>query len=559
MNNVDESYQNIENEIRISKMGYKFELHAEKWQLDNTFTLNWAQYDDLKLDKSLMEGCRKTLAVFSSEMSAKYVRNIFNFFKILVRFSETKLLTVVSVQNYLATLDKESEYKLGYIKAFLLDWHYRGNKGVSNEVARFLNSVKLKGNVKGKAVSKSCPHSGAYNMNEQQAILEWSVNAFINNKLSLEEYTWLLLHMYLGFRPIQFRALAVGDLVIHTHDNFQSYSLKRSEAKQRDAGFREIQTEIDVDEDLALLILNQSNSSIAFIESHFGEKLSTDLIKSIPIFLNRKNITKIRSIDEFIVTQKNTPDFVYMDGNSAFELMNYISSKNQARTERLNGEYIHLSSRRFRYTLGTNARRKGLNEYQIAKILGHSDIQNVKVYVENTNEVVDLIDEAMTTVLAPLAQAFAGTLIENEREAIQANDPRSRIKASNGSGVGNCGEFGFCASGGRQCYLCTKFQPWIHGQHEKVLQSVNNERESLRKRGASDFVIQSTDRVVLAITQVIQLCNKKKGHCGISFKRFKDLSGQTLSNNLGWLRFETKIHVVDIFISPYKILFTFDK
>lgn len=508
----DEGLPYKNGDIRLSKMGYKFDTNGEKWQLDNTFTLNWSLYDELNLEKPLLEGCRKTLAVFSAEMSANYVRNIFHYFKSLMLASDSKLLTVATIQNYLASLNKESEYKLGYLRAFILDWHYRGNEGVSDDVVNFLNSIKLKGNLKGKAVSKSCPHSGAYNMNEQQAILEWSVNAFMDNKLNLEEYTWLLLNMYLGFRPIQFRAIAAGDLIKKTKNNIESYSLNRPEAKQRDANFREIQTEIPIDEDLALLIQNQANASVKYIENHFNEKLTSDLVNIVPVFLNKNNIQKLNSISDFINAQQNTPDFIFMNGISADVLMGGISSKCQAKTERLDGEYIHLTSRRFRYTLGTNARRRGLSQYEIAKILGHSDIQNVKVYVENTSENVDLIDEAMTSVLAPLAQAFAGTLIDSEKDAIRANDPRSRIKSLNGSGLGNCGEFGFCASGGRQCYTCTKFQPWIHGQHKKVLQSVNEERKSLRERGASEFVIQSTDRLVLAITQVIQLCEKAKGN-----------------------------------------------
>ncbi len=130
-----------------------------------------------------------------------------------------------------------------------------------------------------------------------------------------------------------------------------------------------------------------------------------------------------------------------------------------ARTERLEGEFIKLTSRRFRYTLGTNAFRRGLGAYHIAEILGHKDIQNVKVYTENTHEVVDLIDEAMAPVLAPLAQAFAGTLIESERDAIRANDPRSRIKAGDGSGVGNCGEFGFAPQEAVSAIYVQNFNP----------------------------------------------------------------------------------------------------
>lgn len=513
MNMIDQNLSYQQHDIRISKMGYEFDLYSSSWRLDNTNVINWSQIDELGLENSTVNGMRKALAVFASELSAHYTINCFNWFKKILETSETTTLTVAAIQNYLGGLDKENEYKLGAVKAFILDWHEKGFTGVSDEVAKYLSQLKLRGNLKGKAVSKGCPHSGAYNMLEQQAILEWAVNAFEELTLSLEEYCWLLANMYLGSRSIELRNITRGDLVsLKSPDNIESYKLKKVLAKKRNASFREIAEEIEIDEDLALLLLNQANSSIKYIEHHFKEGLPKEVIDKMPIFIEKVALGNLKTLSELLAVSEKMPDYIFINGQTSKNMMSKISQKCQARTVRLNGEFIHLTSRRFRYTIATNARRRGLNQYQIAKILGHTDIQNVKVYVENTNEVVDLIDESMSSVLAPLAQAFAGTLIDSEKDAIRANDPRSRIKSSSGSSLGNCGEFGFCASGGRQCYTCAKFQPWIHGQHEKVLQSVLDERNSLRDRGASVFVIQSTDRVVLAITQVIQLCIKAKGN-----------------------------------------------
>lgn len=501
----------VEHDLRITKMGYEFDLYSHKWKLDNSNVINWSLIDDLGLDSSTVIGMRKALAVFASELSAYYTINCFNWFKKILETTGATSLTVAVIQNYLGSLDKENEYKLGAVKAFILDWHEKGFTGVSDEVAKYLSQLKLRGNIKGKAVSKSCPHSGAYNMLEQQAILEWAVNAFEDHTLSLEEYCWLLANMYLGSRAIELRYITKGDLILlKTSDNIELYKLKKVLAKKRNASFREITEEIEIDEDLALLLLNQANSSIKYIEKHFKQSIPKEATDKIPVFIEKSALVNFEKLTELFDVFKSKPDYIFINDLTSKNMMSRISQKCEARTERLDGEFIQLNSRRFRYTIGTNARRRRLNEYQIAKILGHSDIQNVKAYVENTHEVVDQINEAMNTVLAPLAQAFAGTLIDSERDAIRANDPRSRIKTLGGSSLGNCGEFGFCASGGRQCYTCTKFQPWIHGQHEKVLQSVLEERKSLRDRGASEFVIQSTDRVVLAITQVIQMCEEVK-------------------------------------------------
>jgi len=112
--------------------------------------------------------------------------------------------------------------------------------------------------------------------------------------------------------------------------------------------------------------------------------------------------------------------------------------------------------------------------------------------------------------LTPLAQAFSGTLIDSEKEAARANDPRSRINNNNGNPVGNCGKFGFCANGAVHCYTCNKFQPWLNAPHTEILTSVITERDRKRKMGASEFVLQGHNRSINAIKVVIEKCNARK-------------------------------------------------
>jgi integrase len=506
---VKESYH--QTKLLKSKFGYEFNLFAGMWTLDGSNSINWKRYDELNLNQEVMTGIRQTLAVFAMEMSASYTYIVFQNIKTMLKTTNSRVINLATIQNYLSTLTKDKEYKLGALRAFILDWDERGFPGLEKDVAPYIDSLRLSGMGKGKAVSKGCPHTGAYSMQEQQSILTWAVNAFDNDTLNLKEYAWLLANMYLGSRAVQIRSSTFGDLQFYkSSDGVDNFKLVRVEGKQRSSGFREAVEEIDIDEDLALLLHNQSQASIRYVESHFGESVPLNFLHRIPIFLSFDAVRSFRTLHECLQSMDITHDYLFMRKDEAFSLMERVSRKCEARTTRLNGEYICLRNRRFRYTVGTNARRRGLGAHHIAKILGHKDIQNVKVYVENTSEALDIIDEAMTSVLAPLAQAFAGTLIGSERDAIRANDPRSRIKSNDGSGVGSCGEFGFCASGGRQCYLCSKFQPWVHGQHQKVLDSVLTEREDLRRRGASEFVIQSTDRLLLAIEQVVQLCDVAK-------------------------------------------------
>jgi len=125
------------------------------------------------------------------------------------------------------------------------------------------------------------------------------------------------------------------------------------------------------------------------------------------------------------------------------------------------------------------------------------------------------IDEIMSPVLAPLAQAFAGKLIASERDALRANDPHSRVRNEKSNIVGNCGTHAFCASGFRACYTCLNFQAWRDAPHEEVLEELLVERKRQEDWGVSPNVIQSTDLLVLAVQQVILMCNQAKSVDGV--------------------------------------------
>lgn len=499
----------IESSLRTCKMGYEFEVNDATWKLDTSVKLNWKLLP-VNVEREFLASYKEHMADYACELSASTCSIIFQEILAMLRNTGGVNLKLSTVQNYLSTLDSNSEYKLGSIRAFLLNWHDKGLAGVEPELARWLEQIKLKGMMKGVPVAKGCPFTGAYSSQEQQAILFWGVNAFFDDQLSLRDYTWLLLNVYLGSRPTQFCQFKACDLVKKTKGDTTEYILKVPQAKKHGStNFREVMKVSNIDEDLALLFSNQANQTLEVIENQLG-KLPEELKAQMPVFMFPKAIKSLGSQHELVQIMNKTPDAIHLPRRSATKILFQISNKCSATSERLNGEFIHLTARRFRYTIGTNSARRGLSAFSIAKILGHDDIQNVKVYTENVKELTEEINEALAPVLAPLAQAFAGTLITDEADAIRANDPRSRIRNQKGDGVGNCGSYGFCAKGGRACYTCVKFQPWATGRHQVILDDLYIERKRLRDKGASKFVIQSTDRLVLAITEVIQLCNKVK-------------------------------------------------
>jgi hypothetical protein len=54
------------------------------------------------------------------------------------------------------------------------------------------------------------------------------------------------------------------------------------------------------------------------------------------------------------------------------------------------------------------------------------------------------------------------------------------------------------------------FQPWRDAPHQEVLDVVIEERSRQVSLGISSSVIQATDRLLLAVQQVVLLCNEAK-------------------------------------------------
>ena len=177
---------------------------------------------------------------------------------------------------------------------------------------------------------------------------------------------------------------------------------------------------------------------------------------------------------------------------------------------------LRLTARRLRYTFATRLVAEGASPVELAQALDHSDLQHVLVYFNNRSDMVVSLNKAYALRLAPYAQLLMGMLIKNETEALRGNDPASRVhfadpreKKKKLQTVGSCGSFGFCGLFAHiACYTCFKFQPWLEGPHEKVLDVLLKEREDLLKRGADLKIVVANDLPILAVALVVLRCRE---------------------------------------------------
>jgi hypothetical protein len=505
----------LKSDIRTSKNNYEFDVYQDVWKLNADYSLNFKLLSPLSLAPNFEENFRLALADYASEFSSGYVSSIYVNIRHLFAIGVTDRIREEHVINFKATLDKNKEWKLGQVRAFILDWNEKEITGVDKKAVDLLNSIKLSGTEKGKAVALGCPYSGAYSFEEQVAFISWYVDAYTSKLISLTGYALIMALQQTGARPIQLRYLYHDDLATREKDRVTYFDLKIPHAKKIKADFREsLQNKNDINEDLFLVLRAQAESKVTFVEHHFKIKLSESQKKTIPIFINESEVAKLSTFSQFLRVQIMTPDLLCLNKSSASRLVSEIAKLCPLETSRIkiDGKYgdLHVNARRFRYTHATNMAALGASDHTIAEELGHVDTQHVTVYTEFKEEMADRIDAALAPSLVPLSQAFSGTLIDSEKDAIRANDPRSRINSNDGNAVGNCGKFGFCANGTIHCYTCNKFQPWLNAPHTVVLKSVISERDRKRKMGASEFVLQGHNRSIDSIRVVIRQCNEKK-------------------------------------------------
>lgn len=484
--------------------GIEIDAQSDHWRYRSgvhDFSCNFSHVP--KCTEEFLLGIKTVFAWYLENLASTTVKNTFirllNFLRHVARERNEAIdeITHIDLLNYRAHLGYARSWWLGYLAGLLKRWNAMGIHGVSSDAVRVLERMTFPGNPKGVAVLTADPVYGPYTDIELAAIQEALISSYAGGKTPLVDFILAWLFMLLGQRPIQYAALKICDLSVDiAKDGSRIYLLQVPRAKQRGVNIREsFSTRVLVPSIGALLVAHADQ-----IRSRFKNEKDPD---QLPFFPAAK---EGRAPQGFKFHRTNS---------SIARLLERALSNLNVNSERT-GKRLDISATRFRRTLGTRAAVEGHGEVVIAELLDHSDTQSASVYVEATPMFIDRIDRAMAMSMAPLAQAFAGTLLREAREMSAADTIVNRIFdgsiAPTPSGpMGTCGTTAACAQlAPIACYTCNCFRPWIDGPHEAVLDHLLAERERLMRE--SDARIASiNDRSILAVGEVILMCRDKKG------------------------------------------------
>jgi integrase len=483
--------------------GLPFDPTSAEWTLRDTateFDVCWPKVET-KMTPSTLLGLKLTLLWYVENRSVSRVRNIFIGIEHLLRslgFDASNRLEEISettLLNYLAKLGESREHRLGSLSSVFERWSDQGYAGIDASAIRWLNETRLKGNPKGVAVTTQNPLRGPFTQIEALAIQQAVTEALANGRMSLGDHCLVTLISALGSRGVQIAALKCMDLKDPTAEDSRGehWVLMVPRSKQRLQQARAELKPRELIPELAQLLCAQ----ITDVQHTYRELGLTGLDPDqLPLFPDWH--------------ASAPPGFAHHStGKDVSELLRAATATIDAISERT-GERIHITARRFRYTVGTRAAEEGHSELTIAELLDHSDIQQVAIYVMATQTIVERISKAMALHLAPIAQAFLGEIVKDESEAKRGGDPSSRIKnPDNLENLGNCGRFGFCSeSAPIACYTCRRFQAWADAPHEQLLDRLLLERERIKGITKDLRIASVNDRTILAIAQVVQKCRR---------------------------------------------------
>ncbi|OBU31958.1 site-specific integrase [Photobacterium phosphoreum] len=508
------TYQGIAEESKlttaISHHGFEFNYLDRDWILSRNITLNLRFLSEFK--QPLREDIRETLLYFAENNSPHYVKNITGHLNVYLRLSGEDIFSELGFLSFKNKSEKKLMYKISFVRSFLRQMRFLGlASNIDDSVYELTDQWRLGGNDKGGAVLSLDPETGPFSDLEFEAIGLSAAHKFANGILNTEGYMCLSLFKATGRRPEQLASLKCKDFSYSSiYTGTPSYVVNIPKAKVRGGRFRSILTPFGLINYIGQLTEQHIKQQTSNVEVILGRKLTENEKREIPLFLDIKAAKEMKSIppNELLVYLKS--ELPHITSRDIVTELNSIVKKLCVISERT-GRRIRCSGYRFRYTLGTRAAIQGAGTITIARLLDHSDTQNVNVYVANVPEFAVEISKIMNQPLARYASAFIGRVVKDESEANTENAGATRIPCrEKGCDVGSCGTKSFCQDYAPiACYLCPKFRPWSHAPHHLILQWLMEERERLKTDTNGDMqIVTINDRAIIAVCQVIRLCQE---------------------------------------------------
>lgn len=505
-------------ETIITREGYKVDVSSDTWDLPYSVCssrLNFSRFESILIREALKNYVIHRMIHTSTHAGKVLFEDVA---REILPFIEKNSNKTTHVEDLLVKAFEQSiskaraDHRLWalYRPIQWYIWSETNNPslGFSSRYAKQLSGMTIPGNPKGEAVKSLDPEKGPLDRSIELPLIIKALeqdNSKIHNHL--QEKAAIALSIALGRNPSNLTYLRESDLSKLTPDSISepTYILKVPRIKKRQLHPRDDYMEEYLDPLFGKIVeeLINANKKIELVWN--GNKYADSSQR--PLFIKQSGNSS--AIKAYLIE-----DVFNMESSDISSLLQSFVSRHNIISP-ITKKPLKVSARRFRYTLATSLASEGISTKELARILDHSDTQNVQVYYDTRNSIVAHLDKALSQQFAKYVKLFQGKVISDKTEAINGDrDDKQLIfvdeeKLSQPTDIGVCGNTSIChLDPPFSCYLCPKFQPYKSADHDYVLESLLEDREQRLEKYENARLGVQLDDVIIAVTNVINICRE---------------------------------------------------
>lgn len=492
----------------IAKGGGSFIPADDIWKPDSTANSSNIAAAKYAVQEPMRPWLTAALVYYAKERSARTLKSITY---VLSRCGASRI-DVLSEADVLAMRNRFSHGEFSILRVFLKLWceDYLLDVHPSERLIKALYEIKSNDVNRPCPVESMDPDKGPFTLFEMQSLFDWANDAYANNKISIEKFAYIRLLIATGARTRQIQQLVFGDIANIDNES----TLKMPKAKNRGFEYRNSFQFYKLAPDLYGFLIGYQKITLQHLQSEQPDVDWIKAISNVPLFRAKGtgsgrviiiDVPGLRKLEDSPQEEFHKPDY------SMKALLRGFKSNHYFPISERTAKRIHLGSHRFRHTLGTDMSRMGFGPHAIAQALGHKNIRNVGRYIKTSPEMGKRIEDKIKSELSLVVNAFQGRIVECKDEATNGSYSNKTIRGQQGA-IATCGATGDChLDAPTACYTCSKFQPWVEGPHEKVLERLQvRQQRAVDAAGQGSDTAISFDRSILAVMQVIDKINIMK-------------------------------------------------
>lgn len=412
------------------------------------------------------------------------------------------------------------------MKKFLISWYKLGYSGVTKGAALALTDLpQMPKTIRpaGSRVRSDNPNEGYYDQQDYDSLVSTYWDEYDKGDATLSATTARLYFAQYARRPQQLADLKIGDITdIGEFGGVIGRRIEFPGAKKADDGsFRSGLIEVQPMGDDLWQLSQLLIADVDIAWNYFlGRKLNQEELKLVPLFLDYHREAWKKRWNEALLYHGGTntdlfnSEYLHLSGRYLSNLGKRLRLK--PLVSAVTDDDLVEGAQRMRYTRVNQLLRMGVSREAIRHWMAHKYHSTTRIYGENIGEEARMINEAVAPLMSPLAQAFSGTLRDKESDATRGDDPSSRIELDGKIPVGSCGQYAYCdATVPIPCYRCNKYEPWVYGPHEEVLESLivrQRMEDAAFEKGSAKRLLAPINlaRDIAAVRGVIAACNARK-------------------------------------------------